>query len=235
MATAERSIRLTSVLAAGLTIAGCGSDYGADGRGGPGPTSLSAARAEPSGNAQVGTAGEDLAQPLRIVVRRGDTPEAGAVVTWRTPGTGASMTPVVDTTEADGISTSTWRLATEPGIQNAEAEVAGAEGSPIRFTATATAPGGGTNEVRIQLLSAGGNRFEPSNVTVPTGTKVTWTWVAGFHDVTSTGTSTFTGSGDPVSPPHSYSVTFDTPGTYVYFCSVHGAPASGMRGTIVVQ
>jgi plastocyanin len=235
MATEGRSIRWTAALLAGVALAGCGDDSGSDGRDGPGPTTLSAARAAPSGDAQVGTPGENLAQPLRIVVRRGDDPEAGAVVTWNATGTGASMTPAVDTTQADGISTSTWHLATQPGIQSAGAEVAGAEGSPVPFTATATAPDGGTNEVEIRLLSAGGNRFDPANVTVPVGTRVTWTWVGGFHDLNSTGAPTFPGSGTPTLPPHSYSFTFDSPGTYLYFCSVHGDPTSGMRGTIVVQ
>ena len=231
MTTGERSIRVTAVLLAGITMTGCGTDYGAGGGGGPDPASLSAARAEPSGNAQLGTTGEDLTQPLRIVVRRGDGPEAGAVVTWHASGTGASMTPAVDTTGADGISTSTWHLATEPGLQSAEARVAGAEGSPIPFSATATAPGG-ASDVEIRLLSAGGNRFEPADVTVSVGTRVTWTWVDGFHDVSSSG---FDGSGAPVTPPHTYALTFDAPGIYTYFCSVHGSPTSGMRGTIVVR
>jgi plastocyanin len=235
MATAGRSIGWTAGLLAGAMLAGCGGDGGDDAGEGPGPVTLSAARAEPSGDGQVGTAGDGLAQPLRIVVRRGEDPEAGAVVAWNTAGTAASMTPAVDTTQADGISTSTWHLGTETGIQTAEAAVAGADGSPIRFTATATAPDGGANEVQIRLLSSGGNRFDPANVTVPAGTKVTWTWVGGFHDVNSTGGSTFPGSGEPTIPPHSYSVTFDAPGTYLYFCSVHGDPSSGMRGTIVVR
>jgi plastocyanin len=230
-----RSITLTAALLAGAALAGCGDDYGDDGTDGPGPTTRSAARAAPSGDAQVGTPGETLAQPLRIVVRRGGDPEAGAVVTWSAPGSGASMSPAVDTTQADGISTSTWRLGTQPGIQSAAAEVAGAEGSPVPFTATAAAPDGGVNEVQIRLLSSGGNRFEPANVTVPVGTKVTWTWVGGFHDLNSTGAPTFPGDGEPTLPPHSYSFTFDAAGTYLYFCSVHGDPTSGMRGTIVVQ
>jgi plastocyanin len=231
-----RPIRWTAALLTGAALAGCGGDNGGDVGGGPSPATVSAVRAEPSGDGQFGTVGHDLAQPLRIVVLRGDAPETGAVVTWNTPGTGASMAPMVDTTGPDGISTSTWHLATEAGTQSAQAEVAGgADGSPVHFTATATAPGGGGTEVGIQLLNSGGNRFEPANVTVSVGTRVTWTWVGGFHDVTSTGNSTFTSSGDPVSPPHSYSFTFTTPGTYVYFCSVHGSPSGGMRGTIVVQ
>lgn len=234
MEAGETSVRWAAVLLAAGMATACGGDNGGDGGGGPGPTTLSAGRAEPSGNAQLGAAGEDLAQPLRIVVRRGDEPEAGAVVTWSAPAAG-SLTPAVDTTQADGTSTSTWRLGAQPGIQNARAEVAGADGSPVPFTATATPPGGGANEVEIRLLSSGGNRFDPANVTVAVGTTVTWTWVGGFHDVNATGASTFPGSGEPTTPPHSYSFTFDTPGTYLYFCSVHGDPTSGMRGTIVVR
>jgi hypothetical protein len=49
------------------------------------------------------------------------------------------------------------------------------------------------------------------------------------------GTPTFAGSGDPVLPPQTFSQTFTTPGTYLYFCVVHGTPDSGRRGTIVVQ
>jgi plastocyanin len=64
---------------------------------------------------------------------------------------------------------------------------------------------------------------------------VTWKWVSGFHNVVPTGTPTFTGNGAPVSAPTTFSQTFSTPGTYLYFCVVHGTPSSGMRGTIVVQ
>ena len=232
MSPGGRATRLATALMAGATLAGCGSDNAGGGDQGPPPTTLTAARAAPSGDGQVGAPDADLAQPLRIIVRRGGDPEPGAVVAWAAPGTGASLTPAVDTTGADGISTSTWHLGTGLGLQSAQADVAGAEGSPIPFTATAANPGGGPAEVQIRLLNAGGNRFEPANVTVPVGTRITWTWVGGFHDVSSTA---FAGSGDPVSPPHSYSLTFDTPGDYFYFCSVHGSPTGGMRGTIVVR
>ena len=30
-------------------------------------------------------------------------------------------------------------------------------------------------------------------------------------------------------------VTFDTTGTYGYFCIPHGSPGAGMHGTIIVQ
>ena len=225
-----------AVLLAAVGVTACGSDGGGDLGGGPDPAVRSAARSEPSGNGQSAVAGEDLANPLRIVVLRGDTPEAGAVVTWSTTGASALVTPAVDTTGADGISISRWHLGTGVGTQNAQASVTGgAEGSPVRFTATATPPGGGPETVEVQLRNDGGNRFEPRNVTIAVGTTVTWTWVGGFHDVTSTGDPAFAGSGDPISPPHSYSYTFTTAGAYRYFCSVHGSASAGMRGSIIVQ
>lgn len=225
-----------SLLLAAVIVTGCGDSGDGDGNG-PDPAALAAAKAEPSGDAQSGTAGQNLANPLRIVVLRGGAPEAGAVVTWSATGTGASLTPTVDTTGADGISSSIWHLGAEVGTQTAHAAVqGGAEGAPILFTATAAqAPGGPPTDVEIKLLNSGGNRFDPANVTIPVGTKVTWTWVGGFHDVTPAGDPAFPGSGVPVGPPNSFSHTFNSPGTYVYFCSVHGSPTAGMRGTIVVQ
>ena len=35
-------------------------------------------------------------------------------------------------------------------------------------------------------------------------------------------------------PEDTYSHVFDTPGTYVYYCSIHGSATAGMSGTIVV-
>ncbi|HEY7636981.1 MAG TPA: plastocyanin/azurin family copper-binding protein [Gemmatimonadales bacterium] len=245
MVGANGSKGTIAILLLGVALAACSSDSGGDlGVGGPGSSALSAARSAPSGDGQSGTAGQDLANPLRIVVMRGSAPEAGAVVTWNASGTGSAMKPSVDTTGADGISTSIWHLGNEVGSQSAEAGVTGADGSPVGFSATATTPGGqgdggggggGGNAVQIELHTDGGNRFQPANVTIPAGTTVRWTWVSGFHDVSSGGNPAFDGSGQPVSAPHTFSHTFSTPGTYVYFCSVHGSPTSGMRGTIIVQ
>jgi plastocyanin len=226
----------TAVVLAAAAIAACGSNDGGNLGGGPDPTALSAARSEPSGNGQSGTAGQDLANPLRIFVLRGAAPAAGAVVTWSATGAGALMAPSVDTTGADGISTSIWHLGSEVGAQSSQAAVnGGADGSPVSFSATAAVPGGGPTPVEIQLRNDGGNRFEPANVTIPVGTTVTWRWVGGFHDVTPSGNPAFAGSGNPISAPHTFSQTFNTPGTYLYFCSVHGTPSAGMRGTVVVQ
>jgi plastocyanin len=231
----RQSIMRTVALLASGGLGACGSS-GSDIGGAPDPNALSAARSDPSGDAQSGTAGQDLANPLRIVVLKGSTPLAGAVVTWTTSGDG-TLTPATTTTGADGLSISKWHLGTQAGAQSAQATVTGgADGSPVKFSATATAVGGGTPPVEIQLRDDGGNnRFEPANVTIPAGTTVTWRWVSGFHNVMPTGNPTFTGNGQPVSAPSTFSQTFTTPGTYLYFCVVHGSPTAGMRGTIVVH
>jgi plastocyanin len=227
---------MAAALLAVAALPACGGD-GADPGTGAGGTALVAAHSEPSGDGQSAETGHDLPTSLRIVVRRDNAPASGAIVTWSAAGTGALMTPAVDTTGSDGLSTSLWHLGSETGPQSSQAAVgAGADGSPVQFTATATAPvGGGPTPVDIQLRSDGGNRFEPSSVTVPVGTTVIWTWVGGLHDVTSSGNPAFAGSGEPVSAPHSFSHTFASAGTYLFFCSVHGSPSGGMRGTIVVQ
>src|SRR5882724_8883103 len=223
MASNSRLFRfLPAPVLAAAWLVGCSGDNGS----GPAPTALAVAKASASGDRQTGAAAQDLAGPLQIVVTRDGAPAQGAVVTWSASGTGASMTPQVDTADASGISSTIWHLGSEVGAQTSQAEVAGgADGSPVAFSATATGdtptpppppppPPPPASEVTIQLLSDGGNRFEPANVTISAGTKVTWTWVGGFHNVSSAGSASFPGSGDPVSAPHSYSFTFGTPGTY---------------------
>ena len=236
MVRTERSITGAAILLVNAVLAACGGSDGGDLGGGPDPAALSAARAEPSGDAQSGSVGQDLANPLRIVIRRGATPTAGAVVTWSATGAGAVMTPAVDTTGSDGISASVWHLGNAVGAQSSRAVVTGgADGSPVVFSATASDPAAPA-PVQIQLRNDGGNnRFEPANITIPPGTTVAWNWVGGLHDVTPSGDPVFTGSGPAVPSPHSYSHTFNSPGTYLYFCTVHGSATTGMRGTIEVR
>jgi plastocyanin len=70
--------------------------------------------------------------------------------------------------------------------------------------------------------------FSGGSITVEVGSTVTWT-----NDGSATHTVSADGaefdSGD-LAPGDSYSVTFDTPGTYGYHCNFH----SEMTGTIVV-
>ena len=72
-------------------------------------------------------------------------------------------------------------------------------------------------------------KFEPTSVTVPRGTSVTW---VNHDEETHTVTSA---SGAFASPAlehdQTFSHTFAQPGTYTYFCALH----PHMRATIVVK
>lgn len=77
------------------------------------------------------------------------------------------------------------------------------------------------------------NSFSPGAKSVAVNTTVTWTWSGGNqHNVTwtagSPAASTTQSSG-------TYQRNFDTAGTFDYYCSIHGTPTTGMRGTVTVQ
>jgi plastocyanin len=74
-------------------------------------------------------------------------------------------------------------------------------------------------------------RFGPAVLTVPVGTKVTWTNDdSDPHTVTSEADPKLLKS-PPLDTGESFAFTFDKPGTYRYFCSIH----PHMQGVIVVQ
>jgi amicyanin len=72
-------------------------------------------------------------------------------------------------------------------------------------------------------------QFEPSSVTIMTGETVTWTNKdAVAHTVTATGKKFDSGK---MQAGKSFSFTFNTPGTYLYTCTLHPY----MKGEVIVQ
>ncbi|HYU19760.1 MAG TPA: cupredoxin family copper-binding protein [Chloroflexota bacterium] len=71
-------------------------------------------------------------------------------------------------------------------------------------------------------------RYEPASLTVPVGSTVTWT-NQGSMPVTVTSPDGLFDS-ELLAPGASFSVTFDTPGTFRYFC----VPYPHMKGTVIV-
>ncbi|HUF35332.1 MAG TPA: plastocyanin/azurin family copper-binding protein [Gemmatimonadales bacterium] len=188
-----------------------------------------------NGDQQQGVAGEPLASALQVIVTRDGEPVGDVAVQWGTADAG-SLTPSTSNTDAEGIAQSAWTLGPEVGEQTASARVDGADGSPARFTATAVdepPPAG----VTVQVLSAGGDRFEPAELVIGAGQTVTWEWPAGSVDhniVPDDGTTPAT-SGEPTDGPDTHIYTFDTPGVYRYYCVTHGAPDGiGHSGTVTV-
>ena len=73
--------------------------------------------------------------------------------------------------------------------------------------------------------------FFPSAVTINVGDQVTWVWAGSIpHSSTDTGVWD---SGLLTGASHTFSFTFNTAGTFPYFCSLHAA--FGMTGSVTVQ
>ena len=70
--------------------------------------------------------------------------------------------------------------------------------------------------------------FNPGQISVKAGTKVTWTNSDSVSHTVTGNSGTF-GSGT-VAPGNTFSFTFNTPGTYSYHCKIHPS----MTATVVV-
>ena len=196
---------------------------------------------EPGGDGQTAEVGTQLALPLqaRVTDAHGNG-VGGTTVGWG--ATGATVSSAAVPTAETGLSSVTVTAGATAGPITITAEAAGLAGSPLSFSATAVepAPRPGSADITVRndnFLSERNGTLNPAVDTVAAGGTVTWTWDAAAtnpHDVTSTGSPSFTGRATAVQPPP-YSVTFSTPGTYSYYCTVHGAPTAGMRGRIVVR
>jgi plastocyanin len=194
-----------------------------------------------SGNEQEGSVGTALPEPIVVRVTTNGIAAPLINVVWSTSVPNGQIVPALTATDANGMASATWTLGAE-GANTAQATVDGAIGSPVSFTATATIglpPAPATANVSVRsnsFVSAKNSTSNPAVDTVAVGGAVTWTWAppANPHNVTSTGTPEFTGQPTVVDPPP-FTVTFSSPGTYNYYCTLHGLPTSGMRGRIVVR
>ncbi len=195
---------------------------------------LAIALGNPSGNNQTAVVGSTLAEALRVLVTSDGAPQQGAIVIWQTSAPNGFFSPAQSVTDAQGVATTLWTLGTTLGEQAATAAAGQASGPSVAVAATATAGQGGAT-VDVSLSLAGGGSFAPANVVIAPGTTVRWTWLDEPHTVTSTGAPAFPGHPAAAGAGIVYEFTFNTPGTYAYYCSVHGQPTSGMRGTVVVQ
>jgi len=137
----------------------------------------------------------------------------------------------------------------EPATNCLGADTSGFVGEGGAPTPTPTPPpsGGSTHVVNV---GQGGNVFTDAQsggrqTTIKKGETVQWNWMAGPHSSTS-GTCQDTGgqyggytcdadgnwSSGSHSNGYSYSHQFNTPGTFRYYCEVHG---QAMTGTVIVN
>jgi plastocyanin len=101
-------------------------------------------------------------------------------------------------------------------------------------TSAVTYPANG----QTKAITAIDNNFVSQIVTVAAGTKVVFTNNGrNVHNVVPVGDTKVTTWGvldAGFQPKSSYSRVFDRPGTYVYYCTIHGTPKAAMFGTITV-
>jgi plastocyanin len=86
-------------------------------------------------------------------------------------------------------------------------------------------------------IAATDNEFAPVYVVVSADTKVTWDNEGrNAHNVVPVDKGSFTGVGtSDFGPGQVYTTSFDTPGDYPYYCSIHGTKnMNGMSGVIRV-
>lgn len=116
-----------------------------------------------------------------------------------------------------------------PGRAAALGLILAAVTSTVLVTAAADAPTPAGTAV-ISTVSISNFSFQPAVLTVKAGTRVTWVnHDSTPHTVTSSD-KRFSSSGG-LDTNDQYSVLFDKPGTYEYFCSLHPM----MTGKVIVR
>jgi plastocyanin len=93
----------------------------------------------------------------------------------------------------------------------------------------------------VHDVTLGQITFDPRNLTIAVNDTVVWTWATSVHNVEagpdctavpSSDPAFFPRSGDPVTAPHTYNLTFNATGFYPYHCLVHCSV--GMVGFLTV-
>ena len=113
-----------------------------------------------TGNGQSGSAGGPLVTPLgvRLFTAAGQ-PIAGASVTWAVTAGGGSLSGIVATTDAYGVSRATAELGPLPGTNTVQASVATAGGTQtVTFTLRGVAP---PAVATLEPSGGDGQRFAP--------------------------------------------------------------------------
>ncbi|MFW6070429.1 MAG: cupredoxin domain-containing protein [bacterium] len=118
-----------------------------------------------------------------------------------------------------------WYLAPAPAA--ATAGVEGEADAPEAEGSEAANGGARTRQVVLQNFE-----FAPQEVTVVAGTEVTWVNQDGApHNVT---VADGGDGSDNFLQGESYAITFDEPGTYTVYCTLHGNAGSGMTSIVRV-
>ena len=167
---------------------------------------------------------------LTVVVKDASSNgKPGVTVNWAAVG-GGSVDQPTSITGVGGIAGIARLFGATSGAYGTTATVGSLAGSPVTFSDTAAA-------VTAISVGSGGNIFNPASATVTHGDFVSFNWAGGVtHNVV---WDTYPTGGNPGDLPSmtsgSYLVRFTNIGAYTYHCSFHGAPGTGMHGSIDVN
>jgi plastocyanin len=125
---------------------------------------------------------------------------------------------------ADGDQTRVAVYLVEP------ASADGASTEPAQPATPAAADTGAAASAQSVAVEIKDFAFNPPEITVPVGGSVTWTNDDGTPH-TATGLDREVLQSGPIAPGESFTQTFDTAGTFDYFCEFH----ANMKGTIIVK
>jgi plastocyanin len=88
---------------------------------------------------------------------------------------------------------------------------------------------------RLVTVEASDNTFTPEHIDITPGTSVRWVNVGrNSHNVLHVEGDDFGVKTSKFGPGEEYTHRFDEPGTYSYWCSLHGSRTRGMVGTVTV-
>lgn len=124
------------------------------------------------------------------------------------------------------------------GADDGESTSAETTTTPVSVSTVAAAdeefPANGVVESVLAL----DNNYIPQVLEIAAGTEVLWENNGrNVHDVIPADDLTATSWGvlqAEFEPTDTYSYVFTKPGTYTYFCTIHGTPTAAMFGTIIV-
>ena len=99
----------------------------------------------------------------------------------------------------------------------------------------AGSPGGTPTASGTVAVDAYDNMFRPAEITIARGTDVVWTNKGrSRHDVDPVDGDAWGVTPDEFGPHATYVHRFTEPGTYEYYCTLHGTETKGMIGSVTV-
>jgi len=188
------------LVAASISLLGCGGDGDDSGTGPPPPTATQIALF--SGDGQTGAAGTTLAAPfiVRVTDAQGGV-VSGVAVTWAVTAGGGSLSASATQTNSQGQASVQLTLGPMAGANTVAASVTGLTGSPVSFSSSGTAPPTPTTIALVSGDNQNGKTLEslssPFVVRVTDdqangmpGVTVTWAVMAGDGSLSSSSSET---------------------------------------------